>query len=290
MFIREIERGAKRDALRFMRSVVASRLMDSCPRAAPERYHIIAAAGDVWIAEDLERGGRVELRFVAAPAPARAALLQRARAAAAIRHPNIAAIEDAGELGDEVYIASAISDGVSMRAWLDTGPERREIVAVWRAALDGTAVLHRAGVSHGALSLDRVRIGSGGVQIDGFGAAPPLTYQAIEILRGAPPSPHADQFALCVALWEALTGAPPFSGDTAGALAVEMTFALALPPDDRVRFGALWRGLAPEPARRWPNLAALAAAIDRRRDRRAVIAVAAGVAIMFGQIALELLL
>ncbi len=88
---------------------------------------------------------------------------------------------------------------------------------------------------------------------------------------------RADQFAWCVALWEALVGAPPFQG-SAAVLVVRKR--KGPPPWPRVkgvssRVGeTLVRGLAPDPADRFASMQALLTALrpPRRRPREVVVA------------------
>ncbi|KIG15702.1 High-affnity carbon uptake protein Hat/HatR [Enhygromyxa salina] len=73
---------------------------------------------------------------------------------------------------------------------------------------------------------------------------------------------RSDQFAFCVALWEALVGARPFAGTTLGTIALSVTSGQREPfPRDskvsaRVR-AALERGLSIDPAQRFPSMAKL---------------------------------
>jgi hypothetical protein len=99
-------------------------------------------------------------------------------------------------------------------------------------------------------------------------------YMAPEQWSGGSVGPAADQFAFCVALWEALAGERPFRGATLDALKAEVLRGPAeldagkLPR--RVR-GPLRRGLDPDPARRWPNMDALLAARSRAERPRGVL-------------------
>ena len=94
-------------------------------------------------------------------------------------------------------------------------------------------------------------------------------YMAPEQWTGGTVGPPADQFAFCVALWEALTGERPFRGDTIEELKAEVERGPAtldaskLPR--RLR-RTLVRGLDPDPAKRWPTMDALLAAIGARRS------------------------
>ncbi|HTR55449.1 MAG TPA: serine/threonine-protein kinase [Kofleriaceae bacterium] len=114
-----------------------------------------------------------------------------------------------------------------------------------------------------------------------FALASPLTdadalvgtpaYMAPEQLAGAACTAAADQFAFCVAAWQALVGTRPFDGEgLAERLAAIETGrpgrADALPR--RLR-AILTRGLAFDPAARWSDLDELLAALERTRHPRA---------------------
>jgi hypothetical protein len=174
-------------------------------------------------------------------------------------------------------LAGAAMSGVVARQWREP---RIELVRRWRAVIAKVATNHRAGVVHGGLSPDGIAISEGG-EIS-IANAPSLACTAIDQLHGARPSAAGDQFALCACLWEALAGTPPFRGTTPGALAVVM-MTRPEPPDADPIFGVLVRGLAADPAARWPDLDALAAAIDhpprQPRGRLWLIAIIAIIAI-----------
>lgn len=98
-------------------------------------------------------------------------------------------------------------------------------------------------------------------------------YMAPEQHAGAATSPAADQYAFCVTAWEALLGAPPFGGDTLGALArAKHAGRPAVPRSRSVPtpiLQALARGLEADPQVRWPSMDALLAVLghDPRRQR-----------------------
>ena len=85
-------------------------------------------------------------------------------------------------------------------------------------------------------------------------------------LNGGAPSPLADQFGACVALWEVFANRLPFTGATVGALLVSTSTAPEAPDGDR-RYRALARGLAAAPASRFASILELAAALDHPRRR-----------------------
>jgi hypothetical protein len=108
-------------------------------------------------------------------------------------------------------------------------------------------------------------------------------YMAPEQFAGRAPDPRSDQFAFCVTVWEALTGARPFRGQNLDELRAA---AAAGPPGAgqvpeavlpaRVR-ATLARGLSPAPGDRWPDMRAVLAALEAafappRRSRVPLIA------------------
>lgn len=284
-------------------------------RAAPPRYRIVrqlgaGAMGVVWEAEDEHLRRRVALKFVrpesAADQAHRARLFREARALAQLRHPNVLAVYDVGACpggaDDELFLTLELVEGTHARAWRDAAPRTpAEILGVWRQAAAGVAAVHRAGIVHRDLKPDNILVAADGrVLVGDFGlatgalgdthdGATSLTqsgavigtpiYMAPEQLFGEAATAKSDQYALCVSIWEALAGARPFRGATIGAIALAMRKPPTARPSHTLRhvFAALARGLEPDPAKRWPDVAALLAALSRSAPRRRgpVIAVAA---------------
>lgn len=235
------------------------------------------------------------------PALARARLWREARALAQLRHPNVLTVHDVGEVDGEVFLALELVRGKNARAWR-AAAERTptEVLAVWCAAAAGLAAVHRAGLVHRDIKPDNVLVADDGrVLVGDFGLAKgdaglgigaevdvgmtatgqlvgTPSYMAPELLRGDAATPQSDQFAWCLAAWEALTGARPFQGASVAALAVAMTRAPAIPAgSERRLMRILARGLDPVPSRRWPDMGALVEALARPdlRRRASVVAV-----------------
>ena len=94
-------------------------------------------------------------------------------------------------------------------------------------------------------------------------------YMAPEQIAGRPADARADQFAFCVTAWEAFAGKRPFPGDDVGAIAKaihrgEPAHADKIPRGIRP---LLERGLAADPAKRWPAMDPLLAAFERAVKR-----------------------
>ena len=266
-------------------------------RPVPARYKIIrqlgaGAMGVVWEAEDQNLGRRVALKFVrttddevpttrVARRDRRSRLIREARALAQLRHPNVVSVYDVGDSADELFLALELVIGTDARTWRALQPRSTaDVLGVWRQVAIGLAAVHRAGIVHRDIKPDnvlvaedgRVLLGDFGLATDRSASAPmpaivgtPI-YMAYEQLVGEPATQHSDQFALCASIWEALAGTRPFIGPTLDAIAMAMQARPALPANLRAAdhhiFTALVRGLDPDPAKRWPSIDALVAALD----------------------------
>lgn len=239
-------------------------------RDAPPGYRLTKELdARTWEAVELAgEGRRVALGF-GGPWPA---LLP------AVRHPNVATVDAVGSLGDTHYIVHALGTRTARQWRADAARSDDEIIAVWCAALAGLAALHARGIVHGRVSPDHVFVEADGrVVVGAFARELGKTsgYVAPEVLAGGPPTAASDQFAACASLWEALAGAKPFRGATAGALAVVMSTPLELPATGARRvFGVLARGLAADATGRWPSTEVLAQALARSRRPRWGLAIA----------------
>ncbi len=114
------------------------------------------------------------------------------------------------------------------------------------------------------------------------------SYMAPETLRGAIADRRSDQFSFCVALYQALYDALPFSGRSLRELrdameSGEVAFVSGVPVAGYVR-KALYRGLSVSPAQRFAGMGELLAALEpKTRRRRGWIAAAVGLfAIVLG--------
>ncbi|MBX7083018.1 MAG: serine/threonine protein kinase, partial [Nannocystaceae bacterium] len=154
--------------------------------------------------------------------------------------------------------------------------------------------LARAGESTSSSSVGHVGEPSGPSSIDAAPGDDAITrvgvvlgtpaYMAPEQHRGLPLSPATDQYAFCVALFEALTGTRPFVADS-GARLLRLKLGGAPPWPASARAIPSWlrrvvaTGLQPEPASRHASMAVLVAALLRgpaRARLRPLLATAAG--------------
>ena len=107
-------------------------------------------------------------------------------------------------------------------------------------------------------------------------------YMSPEQLHRSELDERSDQFSFCVALYEALWREHPFGAESLGELAVAVLGGELRPEPKGVRVPSwirrvVLRGLATDPAARWPSMHALLAALARdptRRRRRVMLAIA----------------
>ena len=256
--------------------------------------------GVVYRAHDLALDRPVALKLLA-PELAddvrfRERFLRESRLAASLDHPTIVPIYDAGQSGQQLYIAMRLVDGSDLKQLLRTEgklePARAlQLVEPVALALDAA---HARGLLHRDVKPSNVLIDSAGhCYLADFGLSRRLAdidvvsdgrslgtidYVAPEQIRGDELDARADLYSLGCLLYECLAGRPPFTGsDTAIAFAhleteppplprleSVMKKALAKEPDDRYQSGGELidatrdaLGLARSGRSRWPIAAAV---------------------------------
>ena len=199
--------------------------------------------GVVYAAEDVRLRRVVALKMLppaySRDAVARERLSREARAAAALSHPGIATIYALEDIDGDLFIASELVRGTTLRSALAAGalPRARLIDTLTQIA-EALAAAHRHGIVHRDLKPENVLCTpEGRVKIVDFGIARHLTvpdanagltltgaqlgtpgYMAPEQLRGRPIDARADIFAFGVMAYELATGAHPFGGSDPAAL------------------------------------------------------------------------
>jgi len=220
-------------------------------------------------------------RFAADPA-----FLQRfereARAAARLHHPGVVGVHDQGvdssPAGDYVFLVMELVDGGTLRDLLRQHGRLPVPLAlsVAEMVLSALAAAHREGLVHRDIKPENVLIGPGGVvKVADFGLVRAVAeasstgdiilgtvaYLSPEQVATGAADTRSDVYAIGVMLFEMLTGAPPYTGETALSVAYRhvnddmpapSTACAAVPaPLDTVIVQATRR----DPATRPPNAA-----------------------------------
>jgi len=239
-------------------------------------------------------------------------LRREAKAMARLSHPNVVPVFDIGTHEGQLFLAMELVVGDTLRSWIGSPRPWPTVVSVFVSAGGGLEAAHAAGLLHRDFKPDNVMIGPGDVpRITDFGLAREFddaaaataparsaggelsqltatggiagtpAYMAPEQLLGHQGGPKSDQFSFCVSLFEVLYGERPFRPATSRfeALIAEIRDGrIVSPATTRAVPGwlhaAVVRGLAFDPAQRWPSMHALVDALERgggRRRRRGVI-------------------
>jgi serine/threonine protein kinase/Flp pilus assembly protein TadD len=245
-------------------------------------YRITAKLGEggmgaVYQAEDLTLKRAVALKFLplelAADAQARQRLLNEARAASRLNHPNIATIYEVSEADRAPFIAMELVVGESLKQLLSRGalaPE--QLLDVARQIAEGLNEAHKSGVLHHDIKPANIMLDSKRrVKVLDFGLAVftgrertlgeteenfitrtathwstggTVPYMSPEQLRGELTDVRSDIFSFGVLLYECLTGRLPFRGETS----IDILHAILRQPPTPLR------SLVPDVSSEWEQL------------------------------------
>jgi len=147
-----------------------------------EHYEILrrlgaGGSGVVYLANDTLLTRPVVLKILRrgllTPGQMRTTVLREARLASAIEHPNVCAIYEVGETGEEAYIVMQFVPGQSLDLLIARGPASIQLVlSVGIQIADGLQAAHTLGIFHRDLKPQNVMLTDGGlVKILDFGLA-----------------------------------------------------------------------------------------------------------------------
>jgi serine/threonine-protein kinase len=222
-------------------------------RRTIEHYEILrrlgaGGSGVVYLANDALLQRPVVLKILRtgllSAQQLRTTVLREARLASAIEHPNVCAIYEVGESGDEGYIVMQYVPGQSLDRLIARGPASLQLVlSVGIQIADGLQAAHSLGIFHRDLKPQNVMLTDGGlVKILDFGLArrlPPedasfdpskpamsreasvaatytarggtIRYMAPEQFVTGHSSVQSDVWALGIILYELISGRHPFA-------------------------------------------------------------------------------
>ena len=262
-----------------------------------DRYEVGELLGRGGMAEvragtDLRLQRPVAIKFLLPEMAARPDIRTRfeaeARAAASLSHPNAVAVFDTGEHAGAPYIVMERLPGETLADRIAAGPAR-DLDALRTLAVEVLGALgaaHAAGLVHRDVKPANILLAADGrAKVADFGIAKSVqetpagdltatgqvfgtpAYLAPERLDGAPATPQADLWSVGVILYEALTGARPFAGDTPLAMAREAAAGThqllgeVRPDVDPALMAAVERAIEPDPSARFASAAEMAAAM-----------------------------
>jgi hypothetical protein len=227
---------------------------------------------------------------------------REARSAARLSHPCVVAVYDSGEDDGTAFLVMERLPGETLADRMRAGQVPAGWLAgVASDVLAALEAAHARGLVHRDIKPANILIDTDGrAKVADFGIAkvyrddtgrPPgdptdplardltatgmvlgtVAYLSPEQIEGAPASPQSDLYALAVVLYEALAGRKPFVGDSAVAQARAAVDGGAvdiatLRPDVAPGLAAvIRRGMARDPAARYPSAAAMRADLEARR-------------------------
>ena len=281
------------------------------------KYRIVGLLGEggmgaVWRAHSLSLDVDVAIKVLHRehiPNHASARLLREARATASIGHPAIVQVFDFGETeAGEPFLIMELLHGDSLATWMDEKGRMSATLAVQMLLpiADALVAAHARGIIHRDIKPENIIVvpsgpGSYLPKIVDFGVAKLLsTHHEGQVLTEAGMilgsleymSPEqaegqrevgeqTDVWALCVVLYELITGQRPFHGlsSTATIFALytrDPTPTTELAAGDEELWAILRRGLEKSPEKRWGTMLALGRALSFWATERGINVDAAG--------------
>ena len=244
--------------------------------------------GDVFGGEDLRLGRAVAIKVLradmAADPESRRRFEVEARAAARLLHPHAVAVYDTGEQDGVPFIVMERLPGVTLADELARAPlEPERACRLTLQILSALEAAHRQGIVHRDIKPGNVLLTEqGDAKLADFGIAKVAeghdatmtvgligtpAYLSPDRLAGRPATPGDDVYAVGVLLYETLTAAKPFDGDTPFAVMHAIQTGRVRPLGDRRAdvdpslVALIGRAMAKDRRRRFRSAADMAAAL-----------------------------
>ncbi|HWW59783.1 MAG TPA: protein kinase [Thermoanaerobaculia bacterium] len=219
-------------------------------------YEVISLLGEggmgqVYRSRDPRLGREIAIKILAKDSAQDSEAIARfereARAVAALSHPNIVAVHDAGRHEDTFYVVTELLVGKTLREHIEDAPIKwRRAVEIGAEVAEGLSAAHAKSIIHRDLKPENIFVtAEGRVKILDFGLAQTdpilaqqdegnipttkwfqtdpgtvigtLGYMAPEQLRGEAVDATADIFALGCVLYEMVTAKKPFHRESGAA-------------------------------------------------------------------------
>ena len=220
------------------------------------RYRVLRKIGgggmaDVYLCEDLTLGRRVALKVLLSRFLDDPNFVERfrreAKAAAGLNHANLVSIYDWGEVDGTYFIVMEYVEGETLKDLVRrrgrlSGSEAVRISLQLLAALE---FAHRTGIVHRDVKPQNVMLDrDGNAKVTDFGIARAgdsgmteagsilgtAQYLAPEQAKGQRVDERSDLYSVGIVLYEMLTGAVPFKGDSAVTVALKHVNEMAAEP------------------------------------------------------------
>ncbi|HJS47049.1 MAG TPA: serine/threonine-protein kinase, partial [Gemmatimonadales bacterium] len=282
------------------------------------RYAIERQAGEggmatVFLATDLKHGRRVAIKVLRPELGATIGsdrFLREIELAARLQHPHIAPVYDSGAAGGILYYVMPFVEGESLRERLrrDGALPLAEAQRLLQEVASALAYAHQQGIVHRDIKPENIllsgghavvadfgiarALSAGGKDLTGFGMAigTPAYMSPEQATASEDVDARSDQYSLACVYYEMLTGRQPWSGASAQAVMAQ-SLTGPRPKATAHRQGipsgvdaALARGLARDPADRFPSVTDFAEAATKaaagRRLTPAITGVAAAVVLL----------
>jgi serine/threonine-protein kinase len=272
-------------------------------------HEVLGAGGmaTVWRASDEVLGRDVAVKVLSPQYAADPGFLARfereARHAAQLSHPHLVTVFDCGVHEGMPFIVMELVTGPTLRQVLDQAGTlpAGEAVSIAAAVCEALDVAHGAGLVHRDIKPANIALAAGGevkvldfgiARADGAGGTTRTqavlgtpAYLSPEQASGQAAGPQTDLYSLGCVLFEMLTGAPPFSADTAVGLVYRHVHDNPGPPSarrpglsdrlDQITARLLAKNPADRPASAAAARAGLLAALNR--DETAMLPLAPSV-------------
>ena len=252
--------------------------------------------GTVYEAIHAEIGKHVAVKVlapaVAAMEGARARFLREAQLTSKVRHPHAVDVTDMGTEGDHSFLVMELLSGEDLATRMSRAGriEPHELVDITLAVCSAVAAAHRAGIIHRDLKPQNIFLAEGphGLvpKVLDFGISKGLdssTSRALtstgsvlgtpyylapeQVVDNRMSSPFSDQYAIGIILYECLTGARPFEGESLFIVFQAIVAGSPIGPRqhrpelDAALEAVVLRAIEVDPARRFPSVEELGRAL-----------------------------